>query len=177
MQTFTDTTGHKWTVAVNIGTVKRVRARLGIDMLDPDVFITLMKDLITICDVIYVLCQDDIDKQGLTEEQFMARLGGPVLLEARDALTAAYSVFLPDPESAARFRVVMDKNKILLEKTLALVEKKMPQMMEHLDNEIAAMLAETEKVIDQKTASITGQSLMKPPESSESTRRRSRSMK
>ena len=164
MQTFTDIHGHAWTVAVTIGTVKRVKARLGIDMFDTDSFMKQMQDFIMLCDLLYVICQDEAEKRGITDEQFGCSLAGQVLRDAREALMEAYMAFFPDPEVAAKLRVVKDKYNAVGDKMLALLEKKMPQIIRKLDSEIDSVLAEMEKQIDRETVPASGDSFTNSPE-------------
>jgi len=178
MQTFTDITGHKWTVSVSIGTVKRVKMRLGINMLETETFAIEGQDLLLIYEILYVVCQDEAEKLGITnEEQFLARLAGASLRESKDAFWEAYSAFFPDPGAQEKIRLLIEKSKVLSDRTLALVEKKMPKMIERLDREIEEELSEREKQLDQAIASTFGTPSTKPQGSSASTRRRSRSAK
>jgi len=169
MQTFTDITGRKWTVVITIGTVKRVKARLHLDMLDIESVMKQVQDFIFLCDVLYVVCQDEADKLGITDEQFGHLLGGPVLLQAKEAFIEAYMAFFPDPKIGAKLRVVTDKYNVVGDKMLALLEKKMPNIAHQIDLEIENVLAEMEKDIDRKTA---GGFSTNSPESSESTQPR-----
>jgi len=175
MQTFTDIHGRKWTVIVTIGTVKRVKARLDIDMLDTNSFLIQAQDILALCDILYVVCQDEADKYGITDEQFAASFSGLTIREASDAFMEAYMAFFPDPELTARLRVVADKNKALREKAIALVESKTPKMIQRMNEEMEVFLDELAATIDNDTA--PGKPSTKPPPSSASTRRRSRSTK
>ena len=148
MQTFTDIHDRKWTVNITIGTVKRVKLRLGIDMLDIETFFKQMQDIMTLFDVLYVVCQDEADKYGITDEQFGESLGGPTIREARDAFFEAYMAFMPDPEIVARLRVVNEKYNAVGEKMIALIDKKMPEIEKQIDREIEKMLGEMEMQID-----------------------------
>jgi len=157
MQTFTDIHGRTWTVNITIGTVKRVKQRLGIDMLkEVELFLKQIQDIITLCDVLYVVCQDEADKHGITDEQFGGSLAGSAILQAKEALMEAYMAFFPDPEVAARLRVVQDKYNAVGDKILALIDKKMPQIAQKIDSEVENFLAGMEKQIDAETAPTSG---------------------
>ena len=174
MQTFTDIHGRKWTVSVTVATVKRVKARLNIDMLNNiDEFTRLIMDLITLCDILYVVCQTEADERGISDEQFTAGLAGPVLNDAAKALESAYVAFFPDPKVAANVRVLIEKNNVVREKAIALIEAKTPQMIQRIDKEIKTFLDTLEDDLNQNIAG--GDSLTSAPASSGSTRRRSRS--
>jgi hypothetical protein len=164
MQTFTDIHGRTWTVAITIGTVKRVKARLGIDMLDAETFMKQAQDFIALCDLMYVICQDEAEKQGISDEQFGHSFAGPVIREAYNALMEAFFAFQPDPKSEAKLRVVNEKYLAIREKQHALLDKKMPGIVQRIDREIENVLAEMEKQIDE---GITGGLSTNSPESSE----------
>ena len=166
MQTFTDIHGRTWTVAITISTVKRVKARLGLDMLDIETFMKQMQDFLVLCDVLYVVCQDEAQKVGITDEQFGGLFAGSVLRTAKEAFMEAYMAFFPDPEIGAKLRVVKDKYNAVGDKMLALLEKKMPQIEQKIDQEIDNVLAEMEKQIDRETF---GSPSANSPESLEST--------
>ena len=158
MQTFTDIHGRKWTVSITVGTVKRVKTMLNIDMIgDIEGFLKQIQDIMTRCDVLYVVCKEEADKLGITDEQFACCLAGSALRDAYNALIEAYMAFIPDPEAAAKLRVVQEKYDVVGDKILALIDKKMPQISQKMDEDIAIVLAEIENQIDRDT-SITGNS-------------------
>ena len=175
MKTFKDSIGRQWMVQVNIATVKRVRAQLDIDMLDTATFPTLANDVITLCDVLYVICQDEAVHDGITDAQFAMGFSGAVLREAHRALMEAYTDFFPDPELQKRLRIMDEKNKVVREKALALLEKKTPQVIKGIDKEIESFLTELEADMDK--AIETGNTSTNVQASSASTRHRSRSAK
>lgn len=101
MQSFTDTTRHKWAVDVTVATVKRVKAQLdGLDLLgvaDPksDLYRRLAFDPSFMCDVLYVVVRPEADAAGVSDEQFAGRLSGEVLDAATAALLNAIADFFP----------------------------------------------------------------------------------
>ena len=90
MKTFTDTAGHTWTIQMTLNAVKRVKARLDVDLLalevgDPPLLTRLALEVILLCDVIYVLIQPQADELKVSDEQFGAALGGEVIHAAQTA--------------------------------------------------------------------------------------------
>ena len=175
MQTFTDIHGRKWTVSITVGTVKRLKSRLNIDILGDMVgFLAQTQDLVTLIDILYVVCKDDADKLGITDEQFGCSFAGPVIQEARNAFMEAYAVFHPDPELTAKIRVIGEKFKAVGEKQIALLNKKMPRIEQRFDEEIAIAIAAIESGIDKalenpidRDALTTGKSFTNSPVLSE----------
>jgi hypothetical protein len=79
-----------WQVAVTVGSLKRVKSVLGVDLTDltsgdPPLLTRLGMDVVLLCDVIYVLCQPEADKRGITDEDFGIGLGGDAILSASEA--------------------------------------------------------------------------------------------
>lgn len=92
MHAFKDNAGRDWTIAVNVDSIKRVRALLNVNLLDAvdgKLIEQLETDPILLVDVIYVLCKPDADRQQITDEQFGQSMAG-------DAIDRATVAFLED---------------------------------------------------------------------------------
>jgi len=55
-QSFTDNQGTSWTVFVTVGTLKRVKQTLGVDIMDVEAFVRQIQDPISLCDILYLAC-------------------------------------------------------------------------------------------------------------------------
>lgn len=98
MKTFTDNTGKTWSIAINVGTVKRVRASLDVNLLDAvegKLIERLVSDPILLCDVIFVLCQQEAETRGITDEQFGQAMAGDAIDAATSALLEELVDFFP----------------------------------------------------------------------------------
>lgn len=94
MQIFSDNTGRLWKLTISVGSVKRCRAELNVDLLDKEIFQELAADTIRLVDVIWLL----VDKTGhpdVTDEQFADALGGDTIESAVDAFAEALFDFFP----------------------------------------------------------------------------------
>lgn len=90
MKTFKDSTGRSWEITLTVGSVKRVRALLDVDLLaieegDPPLLTRLATDVILLCDVIFVLVKPQADKLDVDDVEFGESLGGEVIADAQDA--------------------------------------------------------------------------------------------
>ena len=90
MRSFKDLEGRQWQVAVTVGSIKRVKGLLGVDLTDltsgdPPLLTRLGMDVMLLCDVIYVLCQPQANERGISDEQFGIALGGDAILTASEA--------------------------------------------------------------------------------------------
>ena len=82
MRTFKDNAGRTWSLTLNVWTVKKVRDLLAVDLLDlgesgnkPGLLVRLISDPVLLVDVLYVVCKDQADAAGITDEQFGRGIG------------------------------------------------------------------------------------------------------
>jgi hypothetical protein len=98
MKTFTDNTGRTWSIAINVGAVKRVRSGLDVNLLDAvegKLIERLVSDPVLLCDVIFVLCQQEAEARGITDEQFGQVMAGDAIDSATSALLEELVDFFP----------------------------------------------------------------------------------
>lgn len=91
MQTFKDMDGREWRLSVTVGSIKRVKQLVDIDLTrldegDPPLLTRLGTDVMLLCDVIYALVQPQASERNITDEDFGQSLGGDVITHACDAL-------------------------------------------------------------------------------------------
>lgn len=123
MRTFADNLGRTWYVAVNVATIRRVRAALGVDLyqLCDDGLAALGKliaDPVRLADVLFVLCQEDAAAKNITDEDFGRALGGDAITAGAEALVEELVDFFPDERSRACLRTVIDKGRQVRAKLL-----------------------------------------------------------
>lgn len=93
MKTFTDSAGRKWELSLTIGSVKRIKSILGLDLLnlevgDPPPLVRLSTDIMLLCDVLYVLVEPKATELGVNDVDFGAALGGTAIDDGMQALHA-----------------------------------------------------------------------------------------
>lgn len=96
MASFADGAKRSWTLAVDIGTVRRIKAELSVDLLalpwnellDP-------AQVVRLCDVVYQMVKPQADKLGLTADQFFDSLTPDAIDGAGKALLEALADFTP----------------------------------------------------------------------------------
>ena len=107
MQSFKDSKGIIWTIEVNVGAIKRVRALCGIDLLNvitvgedgkpnTELLDRLSDDPVLLVDTLYAVCQPEIEKRGLTDEEFGMSFDGDALVAAAHALLDGVVDFFPE---------------------------------------------------------------------------------
>jgi hypothetical protein len=112
MHTFADNLGRTWYVAVNVTTIRRVRAALDVDLYQlvddgMQALGRLVADPVQLADVLYVLCKDDADSKNISDEDFGRALAGDAITSAAEALVEELIDFFPDERSRAALRRVI----------------------------------------------------------------------
>ncbi len=90
MKQFTDSDGRDWHIKLTIGSVKRVKDVLGVDLLaiedgKPPLLTKLAMDVMLLCDVIFILLKPQADERNIKDVTFGESLGGDVILAAHNA--------------------------------------------------------------------------------------------
>lgn len=108
MATFKTRDGKEWAVAITIGHLKPLRETCGFEpakaIADPAQLSALMLDGERLVQILYVLCEDQIQKAGLTPEAFGMGFDGPAIEKAVEALLGGIVDFFPRSRVAARAR-------------------------------------------------------------------------
>src|SRR5438093_10986545 len=104
MPKFCDTKNRTWTVALDLGAVRRVHDATSIDLnrlLGDDLrpLAALVSDASALCHVVYALVKEQADAAvpAVTADTFAAGWAGDVISAAADALLEALAEYLPDP--------------------------------------------------------------------------------
>lgn len=118
MHSFKDTEGRAWTIGIHVLAVKRVRALAEVDLyalMDGsfEALGRLTEDPCKLVDVLYVLCRDEAERRGLTDEDFGRSLGGDSLQQAIEAFVAELVDFCPDPRRREALARMMETGKSL----------------------------------------------------------------
>lgn len=129
MKTFTDNANRTWTISINVATIKAVKGILGIDLLsviDGQLLDKLGNDPIMLGDMLYVLCKQQADAQGVSDEQFGAALAGDAIEAATNAFLQELVDFFPVAKRAALAK--------MLEKLRTMEARALQLMMDRMEN-------------------------------------------
>lgn len=90
MKTFTDAAGRAWTLALNLGTALAVKAKLGIDLLqpeagDPPLLTRLGTDEMLLAEVICALMENQFEAHKVSPADVRHAFDGRTLLAAQQA--------------------------------------------------------------------------------------------
>jgi len=127
MRTFKDKEKKDWGVSITVGSLKRVKELLKIDLIEgasdkkeDNIFIKISTDPIMLVDIIYVLCKPEADKLGISDEQFGGLMNGDSVEEATAVFIEELIDFFPTARRPM-LRTMTDKIKDLQTKGIAYV--------------------------------------------------------
>jgi len=159
MHTFTDNAGREWRLEITIGTVRRVRDLLEVDLLaldqgDPPLLTRLELDLMLLVDVIYACLKPQADEADVTDEQFGEALGGDGVSAAHSAFWAALADFT---QSAGQTHMAA-----AIRKLQALVTRATEEAVRRIDAK------DVDQIVQEAMAGTPGDSSTSSPASSAS---------
>ena len=113
MAVFTDNAGRAWPIDVTIGTIKRVRSQLAINLIDlSKECLEQLYDPVVLCDLLWLICQDLAKEREITEEEFGGALAGDAIASATQAFLEALADFFPTEKAALLKRSVKVVNQV-----------------------------------------------------------------
>ena len=120
MRSFTDSEGREWQVSVTVGSIRRVRDLLGVNLSnylegEPPLIDRLQRDVVLLGDVLYCLVKPQADERGVSDEKFGSALSAEafgiavivfrhlagVLRPSTTASASTSATTDPGPESAS----------------------------------------------------------------------------
>ena len=117
MKSFTDNTGRTWTLAVNVGTIKRVRALCDVNLANiitisgttpkVDLLERLGNDPVLLVDVLYAAVKPEADTKGVSDQEFGQAMSGDAIEMATTALLDEVIDFFPETKRKV-FRKILD---------------------------------------------------------------------
>lgn len=148
MHIFTDNKGRKWDVVLNVNQMKRVRAVLGIDLVNVitldakgevkvDLIDRIANDPCLLVDILCVLTEKQAASLGVSDIQFGESLAGDAIEDATKAFLDELVDFFPGAKRLFLHKAVTLARKYTLEMTSALekalsdpeLEKRVAQSM------------------------------------------------
>ena len=131
MKCFKDNRGRSWTIALNVYEMKRIRATLGIDLVnvvtldrDGDVKVDLVdriaNDPCLLVDILWVLVEPQAREDGVSDVDFGSSLAGDAITEATGAFLDELVDFFPGAKRLFLKKAVEVSRKYTGEMTAAL---------------------------------------------------------
>ena len=127
MAKFKDADGREWAVRVDVTGVRHVR-EIDVDLGDiskaADNMLLFANDPCILCNVLFVLCEDQAKARNVSDEDFGRLLAGDVIYEATVALEEATINFFP-PQKRSLLQRLRKKVDLIQEKGADLVAAKL----------------------------------------------------
>ena len=126
MKTFTDAAGRTWTLALTLGTAMKVKAKLDIDLLqpeagDPPLLTRLGTDEMLLGEVLCAMLEGQFEAHKVTDEDVRSSFDGQTLLAAQKAFYEELVAFFRSRGRSDRAKAVA-KQMALIEAAVAAVE-------------------------------------------------------
>ena len=148
MRSFTDNAGRTWTLAINVGAIKRVRGLLEVDLLEVvegKLIERFIRDPVLLCDVVYAVCKPEADAKGISDEEFGKAMAGDAIEHATKALLEELVGFSPSPRDRANLQRVLEATWTAMDRARDVVEARLTS-------------GELDRVVEQALATATNSS-------------------
>ena len=133
MKAFTDAKGRSWEIELNIRQMKRVRDILGVDLVNviqtrsdgsvaTDTIDRVANDPILLCDILWVLCEQQAKLAGVTDDDFGCSLAGDSIETATRAFLDELVDFFPGARRLILKKAVGLARKYEMESAAAVAE-------------------------------------------------------
>lgn len=156
MHWFRDNTGREWCLSLNGWQLKKLKELLGFDARDHESIFRAASDPALLCDVLYVLCKDQADKDGVSDQQFGEALTGDAIDSAADAYMQESVDFFPQRQRPA-LKALLAKMQQTQQRATALAEEKLNSPA--MEAMIARAMTEANQKIDALLAGMNTGSL------------------
>ena len=115
MRTFKDCEGRTWSVTLNVHQMKRIRANLGVDLVNVialeaggkvkvDLVDRIANDPCLLVDILWVCVEEEAKAAGVTDEQFGRSLAGDAIEDATRRSSTSSSIFSPERSASSSKR-------------------------------------------------------------------------
>ncbi len=156
MNFFTDKTGRKWGLNINLGTAQRVRADCGVDLINmisfnkdgvsTDGLQELVDNKYKVVEVLYYLCRTNSENEKLDVEPFMELFDEELVDAAVDALMKEIINFFP-PAKRKMLTLIYEKTRDFKEKAEHQLDELADSkaFKEEMDERLNSLLTNTEE--------------------------------
>ncbi|MDD3587316.1 MAG: hypothetical protein PHQ75_09040 [Thermoguttaceae bacterium] len=149
MQTFVDSTNRSWSLALNLGSAMKVRDRLGVDLLQPELgtpplLDRLGTDEMLLGQIICILLENQFKTYNVTAEDVLSAFDGATILAASDAFYKELVDFFHRRGRTDRARAV-EKQRTKIQAGIKIVETRLNRIDDK--KRIAAMEKQADSIL------------------------------
>jgi hypothetical protein len=155
MQKFKDNQGREWSISLNGWTLKRLKDQLQFDARDHESILRAANDPALLCDVLFVLCEDQAKERSVTDRDFGVAMTGDAIEAAAYAYMQETANFSPRQKQA--LQTMLARMKETQDRATALATEKLnsPAMSQMIEK---AMSEQSQKIDDLLAGTSTGSS-------------------
>jgi len=143
---FKDNEGREWSLALNGWQLKNLKERINFDARDSQSILQAANDPAILCDVLFVLCEDQCKAAGVSGRQFGESLGGDAIESAAEAYIQATIDFFPQRQRQA-IQMMLAKMKETQNRAMEMAKEKLTGA--EMEKLITKELVKAEGMIDQ----------------------------
>lgn len=149
MRTFKDTAGREWQVALSIGTAKRIKDAIDLDILDNGQAVQrIATDPYLMGNVLFLVCEPQCKALGVTDEQFGESLAGDVIDDALTAFIEELVDFFPKRQRPALTAMLAKLTDVQDQAaTLATAKVASPEMTARIQREMEKAASEIDHLL------------------------------
>lgn len=128
MHAFKDAKGRDWSLEITVGSIKRVKALTDVDLyalVDDGAkkLAELLADVVTLVDVLFILCAEQAKAADVSDEDFGRAFGGDVLEAAGEAFVEEIIFFTPNQRARLALKELTGKGRKLRDRLLTEAER------------------------------------------------------
>jgi hypothetical protein len=145
----------EWSISLNGWTLKRLKEELDFDARDHESILRVSSDPALLCNVLFVLCEDQAKEKSVTDRDFGMAMTGDAIEAAADAYMQETADFFPRQKQA--LNTMLARMKETQDRATALATEKLnsPAMSQMIDK---AMSEQSQKIDDLLAGTSTGNS-------------------
>ena len=161
---FTDTNGKQWFPKLTLFEAARIKRNLEINIEDFEDIQRMVQDPFLLCETLFIVCETEANRLGISQEVFGRSLAGDSIREAREALLYAVSDFFEDKRKRTAFIEVIESLNEEGEATLSLIAESTEAAKQTIKKQGAEYRKNLKKQLENPTS---GEESGDAPESSE----------
>ena len=123
MKIFKDSLGREWPVTINYSAQQRVKAALGMDLLNVETLRQFTADPEKFLEVLYHVCKPQLDEKSISKENFLDAIYGDPIEDAINAVLEELSNFFPKGRREILKKLIVTASE-LEKKKLELIDSK-----------------------------------------------------
>ncbi len=133
MKSFIDLENRTWKFSINMGMVKIIKSRLGIDILyvggdEKKSIFEIISDPVNFIDILFLLCEEQAEKLGVSDLDFAKAIDGTIYEDASFKFQEELVDFFPERQKKLLAKLLEQMKKVK-QATMTEIEAKMDEQI------------------------------------------------